>query len=91
MNQQLSLDARRKRARFRAWHRGMKEMDMILGGYADAKIDAMEAGELDVFEQLMEALDRDLFKWFTGEGATPDEFDTPLFRKICKFHQIELS
>ncbi len=91
MNQQLSLDERRKRARFRAWHRGMKEMDMILGGYADANIDTMEADDLDVFEQLMEALDRDLFKWFTGEGAVPGEFDTPLFRKICTFHKIELS
>lgn len=91
MSEHITIDARRKRARFRAWHRGMKEMDIILGGYADAKIDKMELGDLLVFEELMDALDRDLFKWFTGEGPTPAEFNTPLFKAICKFHKIELS
>lgn len=91
MTEAISLDARRKRARFRCWHRGMKEMDMILGGYADAHINDMAESDLTIFEDLMENLDRDLFKWFTGEGAVPDEFDTPMFRKICAFHKIDLS
>lgn len=90
MSEQITIEARRKRARFRAWHRGMKEMDMILGGYADAKIDQMELSDLLVFEELMDALDRDLFKWFTGEGPTPPEFNTPLFKAICEFHKIKL-
>lgn len=90
MSEHITLDARRKRARFRAWHRGMKEMDMILGGYADAKIDEMPLEDILVFEDLMDALDRDLFIWFTGEGPTPEEFNTPIFKSICKFHKIEL-
>lgn len=90
MNEHITLDARRKRARFRAWHRGMKEMDMILGAFADAKVDELTLEELLTFEELMDVLDRDLFKWFTGEGATPDAYNTPLFQSICKFHKIDL-
>jgi antitoxin CptB len=84
------LDARRRRARFRAWHRGMKEMDILLGRYADAHAETMNADTLATFEVMLEILDRDLFKWFTGEGAVPAEHDTPLFRSICGFHGIEL-
>ncbi|MEM5500877.1 MULTISPECIES: succinate dehydrogenase assembly factor 2 [Ahrensia] len=91
MTEAISLDARRKRARFRSWHRGMKEMDMILGGYADAHINDISESDLTILEDLMDSLDRDLFKWFTGEGPVPDEFNTPVFHKICAFHKIDLS
>lgn len=85
------LEARRRRAKFRAWHRGMKEMDLLLGGYADAYADAMDEDTLAAFEVLMEVIDRDLFKWFTGEGPVPAEHDTQLFRAICAHHKIELT
>lgn len=91
MTDEPDLDVRRRRARFRAWHRGMKEMDLLLGGFADAHVDEMNADELAVFESLMAILDRDLFKWFTGEGPVPAEHDTPLFRAICAHHRIELT
>ncbi|WP_375567651.1 succinate dehydrogenase assembly factor 2 [Oceaniradius stylonematis] len=91
MTDPQTLDARRRRARFRAWHRGMKEMDIVLGGYADVHVAQMDADELATFEALMENLDRDLFKWFTGEGPVPAEHDTPLFRAICAHHKIELT
>lgn len=87
----IDLHARRRRAIFRAWHRGMKEMDLLLGSYADAYAPEMTETELADFEVLLEVLDRDLFKWFTGEGPVPAEQDTTLFRSICRFHQIELS
>ena len=86
----IDLDARRRRAKFRAWHRGMKEMDLLLGKYADAHVGTMTAEELDTFDALLEVLDRDLFKWFTGEGPLPADRDTPLFRAICRFHEIDL-
>ena len=91
MIEPTDLEARRRRAKFRAWHRGMKEMDLLLGGYADAHVNQMDAEDLTTFEVLMEVLDRDLFKWFTGEGPVPAEYDTPLFRTICAYHQIELT
>ena len=67
----------------------MKEMDLLLGRFADSHVAAMDDVALSEFETLMEIADRDLLKWFTGEGPVPAERDTPLFREICAFHAIE--
>jgi antitoxin CptB len=80
------LDLRRRRILFRSWHRGMREMDLILGGFAEAKLAELSEAELDDFEILLEAQDRDVFGWVTGEFETPASFSTVLFEKICAFH-----
>ena len=80
-----NLDIRRRKLLFRAWHRGMREMDLILGQYADAYIVSFTDAQLDEFEQILEVLDRDLLKWVTGESTIPAEHDTPLFRDIVAF------
>ena len=80
------LDARRRRIKFRSWHRGMLETDLLLGRFADAEIDNLSEGELDDFEALLEAIDRDVFAWMTGEAPIPQAYDTVLFRKIVAFH-----
>ncbi|WP_395666654.1 succinate dehydrogenase assembly factor 2 [Methylocella sp.] len=82
----LDSDARRRRIRFRAWHRGMLENDLLLGRFADAEVATLTDAELDVFDALLEAIDRDVFAWATGEAPVPAEFDTPLFRRIVAFH-----
>ncbi len=76
------LDTRRRRARFRSWHRGMREMDLILGRFADQNIDRLNGDELDQYEALLEIPDGDLLKWVTGEQPVPADIDTPLFRDI---------
>lgn len=76
------LETRRRRARFRAWHRGMREADLILGRFADTYIEAMDEARMDEFETLLEVPDGDLLKWMTGEQPVPPAFDTPLFRDI---------
>ena len=80
------LDVRRKQILFRAWHRGMREMDLIMGRFADAEIGAMTEADLADFERLIDAVDRDLFAWITGEADTPEEYDTALFRRMKAFH-----
>lgn len=80
------LDARRKRLRFRAWHRGTREMDLLLGGFADAALAGFTEGEVALFEALMEAPDPDLYSWITGATAVPANFDTTLFKRLCAFH-----
>ncbi len=80
-----NLDVRRRKLLFRAWHRGMREMDLILGQYADQYLPDFTDAQLDEFEQILEVLDRDLLKWVTGESETPQEYDTPLFRDIIAF------
>jgi antitoxin CptB len=76
------LPPRQRRILFRSWHRGMREMDLILGQFSDAHIDVLSEQELDQYEALMEELDRDLLKWVTGEADVPTQFDTPIFHKI---------
>jgi len=80
------LDARRRRLLFRAWHRGMREVDLITGRFADAHIGTLTETEVDDFERLMDVVEPDLLNWVMGAVATPDEFDTPLFRKMCAFN-----
>ena len=64
------LDPRRRRTLYRSWHRGIREMDLIMGRFADAEIGDLSEAELDQFEALIEVPDRDLFKWLTGEVET---------------------
>ncbi len=52
-----ALDERRRRILFRAWRRGMREMDLVMGQFADANLPTMTEAELDEFERLMEAPD----------------------------------
>jgi antitoxin CptB len=79
------LDVHRKRTHFRCWHRGMREMDLILGRFADAHIAELTEAELMELEDLMEEQDRDLLRWMTGEDPTPPQIDTPFFRKLAAF------
>lgn len=80
------LDVRRRKALFRSWHRGTREMDLVLGRFADSEIDRLSDAELGEYEHLMEAIDRDLFQWLTGEVETPSEYDTAIFRRVRDFH-----
>ena len=80
------LDPRRRRLLFMCWHRGIREMDLILGRFADEHIDRLTDDEVSAIEQLSEQRDQDLLGWFTGEFDTPSEFDTPVFRKIREFN-----
>ncbi len=81
------LDPRRRKVLFRAWHRGMREMDLIMGRFADAEIAAMAEGDLDEFERLIEVPDRDLLGWITGEKETPENYATPLLARLKAFHR----
>jgi antitoxin CptB len=80
------LDVRRRRLLFRSWHRGIREMDLIMGRFADAWIDRLDADELDQLERLMEAPDQNLYSWISGKQAVPDEYDTAMFRRLREFN-----
>lgn len=81
------LDPRRRRLLFQSWHRGIREMDLIMGRFADAEIGDLSEAELDQFEALIEVPDRDLFKWLTGEAETPSNYDTAVWRRVRAFHR----
>jgi antitoxin CptB len=80
------LDVRRRKILFRSWHRGMREMDLIMGRFADVEIGTMSEADLDEFERLIEVPDRDLFHWISGELEIPENYDTAVFRRLKSFH-----
>lgn len=80
------LDIRRRRLHFRAWHRGMREVDLLLGRFADATIAGLDDSELAGFEALLEVPDREVLAWVTGELPVPAETDSPLLRRLLAFH-----
>ena len=64
-------EARLKRLRMRSWRRGTKEMDLILGPFADARLEGLEPEALGRFERLLDENDQDLYAWITGQGEPP--------------------
>lgn len=79
------LDLRRRKLLFRSWHRGMREMDLILGRFADATVEQLTQDEIGELERLMEAPDQELLAWITGEADVPPDYDTALFRRLRDF------
>ncbi len=83
------LDVRRKRLLFRCWHRGTREMDLILGRFADAEIDRLSDDELDELERLIEVPDPDLYAALTGDKPIPPEHAGPLFDRLKRFRAVD--
>ena len=79
------LDERRKRLLFRCWHRGTREMDLILGRFADAEIAALSEDELSEFERLIEVPDPDLYAALIGDRQLASDAIGPLFERIRAF------
>ena len=83
------LDDRRKRLLFRCWHRGTREMDLILGRFADAEIATMADDEVGALERLIEVPDPDLYAALTGDRPIAPEHAGPLFERIKAFRAVD--
>jgi len=81
------LDVRRRRLLFRSWHRGIREMDLIMGGFADAFIKRLNGRDLDDYERLTEVPDPELLEWIIGEGPVPAAYDCEVLRDLRAFHR----
>ena len=79
------LDPRRKRILFRAWHRGIREMDLVFGQFADNELAGLAEVDLDELETIMAEEDNDLVKWVVGEWPVPEHYRTPLFERIISY------
>ena len=79
------LDPRRRRILYRCWHRGIREMDLVFGQFAEAEIAGLPDEALDELETIMAEEDNDLVKWITGEKPVPEQFRTPMFARIASY------
>lgn len=62
---------RRKRLLFRSWHRGTRELDLLLGGFAERYLSTFSVNQLEVYEQLLEFSDLDIYRWITEVKSVP--------------------
>jgi antitoxin CptB len=76
------LDVRRRRLLFRSWHRGLRELDLVLGTFADAAVDGLTDAEIEQYEQLLDVPDAEFLAWITGEESIPAAFGSPLLDRI---------
>ena len=80
------LDPPRRMILYRAWHRGMRETDLILGPFADAHLAFMTDDEIQAFEAMLEVSDREILGWITGSLPFDDAYDATIFKRIVAFH-----
>ena len=78
-------DPRLRKLNFRAWRRGFREADMIVGGFADAELERLDPSELDLFEALLEVPDAELYDWIVGRAPPAPEHDHPLMHRLRDF------
>ncbi len=67
------LDIQRKRLRYRSWHRGTREMDLLMGSFADRYLPEFDAEQLARFEALLQESDPALYAWISGADTPPEE------------------
>src|SRR3546814_6885906 len=82
---------RLKRLRFRSWHRGTREMDLLLGRFADGNLPRFSACQLARFEELLEQNDVDIYNWVTRREPIPRAADSDVLRLLrSEEHTSEL-
>ena len=76
---------RLKRLLWRATHRGIKEMDLILGGFVTRNLDGFSEAEIADLERIMDIPDQDMLSWATKQADVPAEHASPLLARILAY------
>lgn len=90
MPEALTFEGRKARARFRAWHRGTREADYMIGGFFDRYHEGWNEAELAWFEALLEEDDVDVMAWALGTWPPPARFDGPLLEALRRLDYVEI-
>lgn len=81
------IENKRKRLIFRSWHRGTREMDLLLGSFADKHVPTFDVAELDQYDELLKENDPDLYNWYTKREPPPDEIHSTVLDSFLN-HKI---
>lgn len=82
-----NISITRKRLIFRSWHRGTREIDLLLGKFANAHIPQFDAEQLAAYDRFLSNSDPDIFNWVTGQEPVPPAEDTDVVRLLLKFYE----
>lgn len=79
------MDTERRKLQFRAWRRGFREMDLLMGSFADQKIAGFDAVELAEFERLLSVPDWEVYAWILGQKPVPANHRGPVLDQLIAF------
>ncbi|HZD25331.1 MAG TPA: succinate dehydrogenase assembly factor 2 [Alphaproteobacteria bacterium] len=79
------LETKRKRLLYRSWHRGTKELDLILGKFAEQHLADFSPGELVQYEAILESDEHDIYAWLAGRQEVPAEHRNPVVQRILDY------
>ena len=79
------IETRRKKLQFRAWRRGFREMDLLMGSFADAHLGAFNEAGLDEFEALLGIPDWEVYAWLIGQKPVPENYQGPVLDQLIAF------
>lgn len=85
-----NTEIRKKRLKFRSWHRGIKEADILLGSFADQFLKDMSVEQLDKYETLLREADSDLVAWITNDRPAPDHYDHDVMAMLKSIDYIKI-
>ncbi len=84
------MNERRRKLKFRAWRRGFREMDLLVGAFAEENINGFNEAELDEFEAILDVADWEVYAWLIGQKDVPAENDGPVIQRLIKHrHNIQ--
>jgi antitoxin CptB len=86
----MDRETRLKRLRFRAWHRGTKEADLLIGGFYDAHAAGWNDDEIELFEGLLEEQDVDIMAWAIGTLPVPERYQGPMMDALRQLDFIKV-
>lgn len=81
----MTDENRRKMLKFRAWRRGFREMDLLMGSFADATLESLGSEGLDEFERLLEVPDWEVYAWLIGQKSVPENHSGPVLDQLIAF------
>jgi antitoxin CptB len=84
----MDSNTRLKRLRFRAWHRGIREADLLVGGYFDRHHQSWGEAEMEWFERLLEEQDVDILAWAFGTATPPERFGGDMMHRLKGLNYI---
>lgn len=87
----MDRETRLKRLRFRAWHRGVKEADLMIGGFFDAHHAGWSDAEIELFEALLEEQDVDIMAWAMGTQPVPPEYHGAIMSALKALNYVPVA
>jgi len=87
----VDREHRLKRLRFRAWHRGVKEADLLIGGFFDSHAEGWNDTEIALFEEILEEQDVDIMAWAMGTAAVPERYHGTIMTALKTLNYVPIS